>query len=299
MAFSQKLHSNLSRLAIPPKQQSTTNDWSPYQSEPVPPGVGRAPRAVGVPHRPPVAAYAVPTSLAAMSLSPGDVFNLPPPPPRSPGSAGSGSFPQQRLVVQPPSIQTTLGGVHQQGLSGGSSPYPYSPSITLNTPLSPYDPGSLPFSHLSRSQNNSATNSPMASRPSTGNTMVTEYNPQQWGRTGASSGSAGAQYRPFNTRVQNVLAPRALDDSGDSPPPPYSPPPNQSISQTLRPAQHRSPLSQPNPRSPPNLHTSFPSPQATLAAEYASPLSAVTVISAMTGHNHLDLRDVHGSPFLH
>lgn len=156
----------------------------------------------------PTAAYAVPTSSAAMSLSPG--LYLPPPPPRSPGSAGSGSFPQNRRVppAQPPSIQTTWGGAgpgHRQGTGVGvGSPYPYSPAVSY-TPLSPY----ASAAPTTLSQDNSRANSPMALRGPSGNTMVAEYNPQQWQRGGQS----GIQFRPFTATTVNVAS-RAVDDNG-------------------------------------------------------------------------------------
>jgi hypothetical protein len=219
MALYQKLQTNLSRLAIPPNERSAAQDWrgSSYQQD------GAHCR---VPHRlQHVAAYAVPNSPTAMSLSPGgpNVYlppppPPPPPPPRSPASAGSGSFPlHRRLPVQPPSIQTALGGAHHQGTGGGDgghSPYPYSPAAALNTPLSPYASPGFP----SLSQNSSAASSPMALRPSTaGNTMVAEYNPQQWGRAGVGPTPTGVQYRAFNTQRQAIHAPRAVDENGGKP----------------------------------------------------------------------------------
>jgi hypothetical protein len=141
-------------------------------------------------------------------MSAGGDGYLPPPPPRSPGSAGSGSFPHRRVPPPPPTITTALGAPGQQpgsrsGTQAAGYSYPYSPSTALSTPLSPYAPTVL--SPLS--QSSSRGNSPMTLRPPTGNTMVAEYNPQQWGR----GGSTGVQHRPFNTAA---VASRALDESG-------------------------------------------------------------------------------------
>lgn len=75
----------------------------------------------------------------------------------------------------------------------------------------------------------------------------------------------------------------------ESPPPPYSPPPNQSIAQNLAtstPIRGSPSLSTPPIRSPPTLQTSnLSSPPLNLAAEYASPASAITVISPFTQRN--------------
>jgi hypothetical protein len=65
-----------------------------------------------------------------------------------------------------------------------------------------------------------------------------------------------------------------------SPPPPYSPPPGQSIARNLhRPTSSRSPSA---------LQTSLPAPSSLHVAEYASPASAVTVISPLSGRNRND-----------
>jgi hypothetical protein len=66
-----------------------------------------------------------------------------------------------------------------------------------------------------------------------------------------------------------------------SPPPPYSPPAQQSIAQhLLRPTSNHSPSA---------LQTSLPTPPASVAAEYASPMSAITVISPMSGRNRNEI----------
>src|ERR1700712_5469164 len=79
----------------------------------------------------------------------------------------------------------------------------------------------------------------------------------------------------------------------ESPPPPYSPPPDQSIAQNLASSTPiRSPpsISSPPTRTPPTtLHTSnLSSPPMNLAAEYASPASAITVISPFSQRNRND-----------
>jgi hypothetical protein len=76
----------------------------------------------------------------------------------------------------------------------------------------------------------------------------------------------------------------------ESPPPPYSPPPNQSIAQNLAsstPIRTRSPptISSPPIRTPPTLQTSNLSTTPLNLAEYASPASAITVISPFSHRN--------------
>lgn len=207
MALSPKLHANISRLETPPKDLSETADWRFGENEEsldsLVAGEADAQAQKGSLH---AIAYAVPldpTFVASMSLSSGHVY-LPPPPPRSPGSAGSGSFPHRRLPEHPPSITTTLGGIGPGYQGPGGSPLPYSPSATLTTPLSPYATVPSPLH-----QSSSTTNSPMVVRPPTGSTMVAEYNPQQWGR----SGQNGGQFRPFNQPL-NIAVSRALDENG-------------------------------------------------------------------------------------
>lgn len=75
----------------------------------------------------------------------------------------------------------------------------------------------------------------------------------------------------------------------ESPPPPYSPQLNQSIAQNLAsstPIRDSPSLSSPPMRTPPTLQTSnLSSLQLNIAAEYASPASAITVISPFTQRN--------------
>lgn len=123
---------------------------------------------------------------------------LPPPPPlRSPMSPGQGGPLRNRHgLAQPPTITTALSA--QQAVRSAWS------ASTLDTPYSPYASAGLsPFSQLPPSL--PGATSPLALRPPASYQM--EYNPQQWGRGGAS----GGEYRPHG----RVAAPSGGADALD------------------------------------------------------------------------------------
>ncbi|QDS75183.1 hypothetical protein FKW77_008523 [Venturia effusa] len=222
---------------------------------------------------------------------------LPPPPPqhqypttaRLPGSgnANSPSFLHRRDLPPPIHTNHSLGqgaGLQQQAVA---SPYSYTPTAPTST--SPYAAANYSPSAFSIVAPPLNTESPRQARsPSAG----MEYNPQQW-----TSQPTGVQFRTRGAGASSGLTiPTgrgvALDDAGrplESPPPPYSPAPIQSIAQNLgmtTPIRGSTSLSSPPIRTTPTIQTSnLSSPPLNLAAEYASPASAITVISPFTQRN--------------
>ena len=121
-------------------------------------------------------------------MSQQQVFNLPPPPPRSPGSHLPSGFPEARRSVptQPPAITTNIArslAVPSQtpttastlGPAGG--PLAYSPHL-----YSPNTPNSLNPSPRTLVPSGSQSTSPRTS-------VMEPYNPRQWTNRQAVSGS--------------------------------------------------------------------------------------------------------------
>ncbi|KAF2841963.1 hypothetical protein M501DRAFT_998185 [Patellaria atrata CBS 101060] len=180
---------------------------------------------------------------------------LPPPPP----PASAQTSPQRRVFpVRPPLITTALAPPPQGSWLQTHTPLS---TTTLSTPFTPYAPSSV------GSRPTSIGSSPLEIR--TPSTMVTAYNPQEWGRNGPIGGS----YMPHHvaSAPQRAREITGMEAALPSPPPPYSPPPHQqSMSQALQSSPHIQTGSFAN------NHTASPS---ALSPDYAGPLSGGRITS--------------------